>query len=44
MVYGVVQGHQGTVDIETEVGKGTTFIICLPVQTAQPPSSPKSNQ
>ena len=41
MVYGIIQRHQGTVDIETEVGKGTTFIIRLPVQTAQPQSEPK---
>ena len=41
MVYGIIQRHKGTVDIETEVGKGTTFIIRLPVQTAQPQSEPK---
>jgi PAS domain S-box-containing protein len=41
MVYGIIQRHQGTVDIETEVGNGTTFIIRLPVQTAQPQSEPK---
>jgi PAS domain S-box-containing protein len=42
MVYGILQRHQGTVEIETEVGKGTTFIIRLPVQTAQPRSEPKA--
>ena len=40
MVYGILQRHQGTVDIETEIGKGTTFIIRLPVHTAQPQSEP----
>ena len=40
LVYGILQRHQGTVDIETEVGKGTTFIIRLPAQSAQPPSEP----
>ena len=43
MVYGILQRHQGTIDIETEVGKGTTFIIRLPVQTAQPQSEPKAH-
>jgi signal transduction histidine kinase len=42
MVYGVIQRHQGTVDIETEIGKGTTFIIRLPVQTTQPRSEPEA--
>ncbi|MFQ5897234.1 MAG: ATP-binding protein [Candidatus Methylomirabilia bacterium] len=35
MVYGIIQRHQGTIDIESEPGKGTTFIIRLPVQTEQ---------
>jgi PAS domain S-box-containing protein len=35
MVYGILQRHQSTLEIETEVGKGTTFVIRLPVQTAQ---------
>ncbi len=42
MIYGIIQRHQGTIDIETEVGKGTTFIIRLPVQTAPPRSEPKA--
>src|ERR1017187_10198036 len=42
MIYGIIQRHQGTIDIETEVGKGTTFIIHLPVLTAQPRSEPKA--
>jgi signal transduction histidine kinase/ActR/RegA family two-component response regulator len=42
MVYGVIQRHKGTVDIETGVGKGTTFIIRLPVQSTQPRSEPKA--
>jgi len=35
MIYGIIQRHQGTIDVETEVDKGTTFIIRFPVQTAQ---------
>jgi CheY-like chemotaxis protein len=42
MVYGIIQRHQGTVDIETEVGKGTTFTIRLPALTAQPRSEPSA--
>jgi PAS domain S-box-containing protein len=40
MVYGILQRHRGTIDIESEVGKGTTFIIHLPVQIVQPQSKP----
>jgi signal transduction histidine kinase/ActR/RegA family two-component response regulator/HAMP domain-containing protein len=29
MVYGVVQRHGGTLDIDSEVGRGTTFVIRL---------------
>ena len=32
MVYGIVQRHEGTMEIETEIGKGTTFTIRLPVR------------
>jgi len=29
--YEIIQNHQGRVKVESEVGKGTTFIIYLPV-------------
>ncbi len=32
VAYNIIEKHQGTIDVETEVGKGTTFIIRL--QTA----------
>ncbi len=38
MVYGIVQRHQGTIDIKSEVGKGSTFIIRIPRQLAKPQS------
>jgi CheY-like chemotaxis protein len=38
MVYGVLQRHQGSIDIQTTLGKGTTFALTLPIVTAQPPT------
>ena len=32
MVQGIVQRHGGTVDVESQPGQGTTFIIRLPIQ------------
>jgi len=40
MVYGIVQNHDGAVDVESEEGRGTTFRIHLPLhleKTAAPP-------
>lgn len=30
--YGIVQKHRGTIDVETEVGRGTAFRITLPIR------------
>jgi hypothetical protein len=32
--YGIIQKHQGTIQVESEVGKGSTFLIRLPVQVS----------
>jgi CheY-like chemotaxis protein len=42
MVYGIVQRHNGTVDIQTELNRGTTFRIHLPLAHPQPepPAAP----
>lgn len=34
MVYGMVERHEGTIEIESEVGKGTTFRLVFPVRGA----------
>jgi two-component system NtrC family sensor kinase len=31
VVYGVVQKHEGTIAVDSEVGRGTTFTIRLPI-------------
>ena len=40
-VYGIVQRHQGSIDIESELGKGTTFKVQLPIGSR---SSVKTNE
>jgi signal transduction histidine kinase/ActR/RegA family two-component response regulator len=37
-VYGIVKRHGGRIDVETEVGEGTTFHVHLPLQEAEPPA------
>ena len=34
VAYNIIQKHKGTIDIESTVGKGTTFTIRIPVQSA----------
>ena len=33
--YGIIKEHNGTLSVESEVGKGTTFIVRLPVTTEE---------
>jgi PAS domain S-box-containing protein len=33
VAYGIIHRHQGTIEIESEIGKGSTFSIRLPVRT-----------
>jgi CheY-like chemotaxis protein len=35
MVFGIVQRHGGAIDIRSTLGRGTTFIVTLPLQAAQ---------
>lgn len=34
-VYGIIRQHGGYIDVETEVGEGTTFYIYLPIREGQ---------
>ena len=36
MVYGIIQRHGGTIDIQTTLGKGTAFILSLPSKVEAP--------
>ena len=33
IAYTIIKKHNGTIDVQSELGKGTTFTICLPVDT-----------
>jgi PAS domain S-box-containing protein len=37
-VYGIVKQHQGWVEVESQVGQGTTFKVFLPIATKAAPS------
>ena len=33
VIWGIIDNHNGTINVESELGKGTTFTIRLPIQT-----------
>jgi signal transduction histidine kinase len=43
MVYGIIERHRGQLDIESTVGKGTTFIIRLPLAEETPTAAAASD-
>lgn len=39
IAYGIIETHNGSIDVESELGKGTTFIIVLPIMHSDNNSS-----
>jgi signal transduction histidine kinase len=42
--YGIIQKHHGTIDVETQIGKGSTFRVTLPIKQPVLPSTTNGAQ
>lgn len=42
--YGIVQKHHGSIDVQTELGKGTTFRVTLPINQPATPAADGANK
>jgi two-component system cell cycle sensor histidine kinase/response regulator CckA len=43
-VYGIVRQHKGYIDVDSQVGKGTTFTVYLPALSSWPETPPQTAQ
>jgi len=41
IIHGIIEDHNGTIDVNSETGKGTTFTIAFPLTSAETPSVPE---
>jgi two-component system NtrC family sensor kinase len=44
IVYGIIKIHRGQISVQSQVGKGTTFTITLPIRLPEEQMVPKSDQ
>lgn len=42
LAYGIIQKHHGSISVASEVGKGSTFRICLPMKQPDSTATPKN--
>lgn len=40
--FGIIRRHEGNIDVESEIGRGTSFRIKLPIATDVKPAQPKT--
>jgi two-component system NtrC family sensor kinase len=44
MSYGIVQKHHGNIEVQTEIGKGSTFRVTLPIRQPVAPTANRASQ